>query len=214
MLMTKAEIRAIMKVKRNSLSKEQQSLFSSAIHSRLFETEAYQQVDSIFTFISMQSEVDTRNIIDKAFLDHKKVFVPRVEGKKMQFYEIHDMSSLVISKFGVLEPDQSYTEPYTKYEKFTQSTIEFVDKSFHNKSLHKKLMLLPGLAFDSKGNRIGYGAGYYDRFLEEYKEHGFIKAALAYDFQILEQVETEVYDVRADLIVTPEVLIECQQEYL
>ena len=70
-------------------------------------------------------------------------------------------------------------------------------------------MLLPGLAFDPEGNRIGYGAGYYDRYLAKYPKDYFLKIALAYDFQILKQIKGNEHDVKADMIITPNQIIKC-----
>jgi 5-formyltetrahydrofolate cyclo-ligase len=71
------------------------------------------------------------------------------------------------------------------------------------------LMLLPGLAFDLGGNRIGYGAGYYDRYLSKHQKDHFLKVALAYDFQVYDHLEADEFDIRADLILTPTRLISC-----
>lgn len=195
-MITKAEIRALMMEKRNSMSKEEQLQQSLEINHRLFQLVSYQEAEWLFSFISFRSEVDTKAIIERAFCDRKKVCAPRVEGKHMQFYEIHNLTSLIPSKFGVLEPDESYHKPY----------------EWSNVSTDK-LMLLPGLAFDIAGNRIGYGAGYYDRYLDDQKEDGFTTVALAYDFQILNQIPAEAYDMRADFIITPDKIINCNKAH-
>ena len=70
-------------------------------------------------------------------------------------------------------------------------------------------MLLPGLAFDKYGNRIGYGAGYYDRYLGAYSINNWIKIALAYDFQIMDRLNVNEYDIRTDYIVTDKRVISC-----
>lgn len=191
MIMTKSEVRALQKERRNALSFTEHKLFSDAIRTKLLQTEMYQEGKRLLTFVSFQSEVDTHEIIRQAILDGKRVYLPRVEAHGMEFYEIHDLEGLIPSKFGVLEPPVN------------------VENRYHTVDGEKDLMLLPGLAFDPTGNRIGYGAGYYDRyFIKHTKEH-FDKIALAYDFQVMNRIATEEFDVGADVILTPTRIIRC-----
>ena len=193
--MTKDEIRIHQKQLRDHQPKLEQIANSQAIQQRLFETKVYQHCKTIFTFVSFRSEVDTKNIIQKAFVDQKKVMVPKVESQTMDFYEIKSLEELTPNKMGILEPRGDFNTCYRPL------TLE-LDQS-------EKLMLLPGLAFDLSGNRIGYGGGYYDRYLSQYKETNFYKVALAYDFQVMEQVVSQEYDIKADLILTPSSYIDC-----
>lgn len=186
--MTKSEVRNYIKKRRNELPINLRNEYSSTIHDKLFAREDFKESDLLFTYISFGSEVDTVAIIQKAFQMNKKVYVPKVEEDKMNFYEILSFDGLIRSDFGILEPDSSR------------------DKMFQSSMMHneKKLMLLPGLAFDKTGNRIGYGAGYYDRYLGRHPINEWIKIALAYEFQILEAVEHDKYDIPADYIITSE----------
>jgi 5-formyltetrahydrofolate cyclo-ligase len=120
----------------------------------------------------------------------KKVYVPKVTDKRIEFYRIYGFDFLTESRFGILEPD--ITRDLSSYQ-----------------ITEKSLMILPGLAFDPLGNRIGYGAGYYDRYLNEKKSDHFIKIAIAYDFQIVEKIEVMDHDVRADIILTPTRVYQC-----
>lgn len=199
--MTKKEVRSIMKTQRNELAKSVRNEYDKSIRSRLFDSKEYRACDMLFTYVSFASEVDTIAIINNALESNKKVYVPRVEVDCMNFYQLDDLKRLVRSEFGVLEPnldlDKRYIKPLAP-EKLSESSTE------------KRLMLLPGLAFDKQGNRIGYGAGYYDKYLGEYNDDDFIKIALAYDFQIVDDLITDQYDISADFLVTPEMVYNCK----
>ncbi len=195
--MTKEELRTKMKAVRNSNSLKDLLQQSNSIRNRLFKSEEYQGCRLLFSYLSFGSEADTWEIIKDAlsgaFSERKRVFLPRVEGKQMNFYEVTELNSLRKSKFGILEPDDSHQKPFA------------MDGS-------ECLMLLPGLAFDITGNRLGYGAGYYDRYLSEHGERSFHKLALAYDFQVLERIPAESFDIKADTIITPERTFHCNNE--
>lgn len=189
--MTKNEIRTLMKEKRNNLSHGLRREYNKSIHDKLFALDYFKKCGILFTYVSFGSEVDTIAVIEKAFIMGKKVFVPKVEGKNMNFYEIRNLNGLLKSKFGILEPEG--TNPFMR---------EKTEKGL-------KLMILPGLAFDRTGNRIGYGAGYYDRYLRNYPEDEWVKIAIAYDFQIMENLPATEYDIKADYILTNGEIIIC-----
>lgn len=193
--MTKNEIRSFMKRLRNETPIALRNEYSSKIHERLFTLNEFKESNKLFTFVSFGSEVNTTSIIDRALQMNKEVYVPKVEANSMEFYRINSIEGLVRSKFGILEPDSD------KLHKYTSSQS---DKG-------KGLILLPGLAFDKFGNRIGYGAGYYDRYLGRHTHKGWIKLALAYDFQIMEQLTVNKNDIPADYIITPDILINCNE---
>ncbi|NLJ95995.1 MAG: 5-formyltetrahydrofolate cyclo-ligase [Clostridiales bacterium] len=196
--MTKSEIRNLMKRKRNKLPKDIRSQYDNRILSKILDLKEYRECELIFTYLSFGSEVDTRSIIDEALKSNKKVYLPRVEGSHMNFYEINDLSGLVRSKFGILEPDVDSDKRY--------------EKPLLQEDLYKrKVMLLPGLAFDQQGYRIGYGAGYYDKYLGKFEDSDFFKIGLAYDFQILNHITTNLYDISADMVVTPEKIYICRK---
>ncbi|HKL99282.1 MAG TPA: 5-formyltetrahydrofolate cyclo-ligase [Mobilitalea sp.] len=195
--MTKAEIRSNMKTRRNTLSEEEVVIQCKQVQDKLFSLLYYQKCPVLLTYLSFQAEIDTTTIIRDAlssrFIDRKKVYIPRVEKNGMDFYRITSLNDLKASKFGVLEPQDS-----------NQNC--FIDSGDDKQP---KLMLLPGLAFDYKGNRVGFGAGYYDRYLAKHQKDGFIKVALAYDFQILDKIDCEDHDIKADMVITPERIIHC-----
>jgi 5-formyltetrahydrofolate cyclo-ligase len=218
--MTKEELRIHMKNKRNSLTPEELLRQNRCIRNRLFESEAYQSCKLLFSYLSFGSEADTWEIVNAALSgkagNKKRVFLPRVEGKQMNFYEVTDLNSLKKSKFGVPEPDDSHQKPYLFYRRETNpGAIEHGKQAVTPEEVPKDmLMLLPGLVFDPSGNRIGYGAGYYDRYLTMNEEAGFRKLALAYDFQVRDSIPAESFDVKVDSIITPERSIDCSNKLL
>ncbi len=195
--MTKGEIRINQKNIRSQLDEVQRELFDERIFHQLVETEWYLECKRIFTYVSFQSEVDTVRIIKQALMDGKQVYIPRVEAHGMEFYEIKGLEGLERSAYGILEPAKG------QENRFTGKAFQKVRK--------ENLMLLPGLAFDPSGNRIGYGAGYYDKYLLLYGEDTFNKIALAYDFQVMDGIPAEEFDIRADAIITPVKLYQCNQ---
>lgn len=207
--MTKNQIRSTLKELRNNLSSEEQQKLSMTLRDKLFQSEVYRQCDKLFTFVSFQSEVDTKELIRQSLRMGKKVYIPRVEKKNMKFYEILNLDNLIPSKYGVLEPPADEEKCYipNKYDAMSEDTINY--NSNHERSHSINLMLLPGLAFDLKGNRIGYGAGYYDRYFAANPEIDFHKLAIAYDFQVLEEIPADEFDIRAEAIITPTRFIEC-----
>lgn len=210
--MTKNQIRINFKELRNNLTPEEQSKLSSDIREKLFLTESYRKCKKLFTFVSFQSEVDTQEIIRQALRMGKQVYIPRVEGKAMNFYEISDLKDLLPSQYGVLEPADDETKRYLSDMDKSISTREPFCNPYNIINVNNiNLMLLPGLAFDRKGNRIGYGAGYYDRYLVTHPEANFYKLAVAYDFQALEEIPSEEFDIKVDAIITPTRFIECCQ---
>lgn len=191
--MTKEQIRVYQKKQRDSLSQEDRAVWNKMIRRRLQDSAKYHECRRIFAFVSFRSEVDTHDIIRQALEDGKEVFVPRVEDGGMEFYRIYELDGLVTSSFGVPEPVSSENQRFT----------EAIKRS-------NNLMLMPGLAFDRTGNRIGYGAGYYDRYLLLHPTMDFYKIALAYEFQIMTELPTEEYDIRVDEIISPDEVIRCE----
>ncbi len=175
----KKEIRKRMRVLRENMTREDMFSKSSLIFEQLITVPEYKNAEKIFTYVSMNNEVDTIMLIDYSLSMDKRVFVPKVSGRDMLFYEISDISELSPGYCGIYEPDTDGKEPdYSK----------------------TGFMCMPGVAFDKDYNRIGYGGGFYDRYLSG--ENKFYKAALAYEFQFVDHIRTEHVDVKPDMIVT------------
>lgn len=174
-------IRKQMKQLRADMTRTERFEKSMQIFEQLITVPEFKRADRIYTYVSMDNEIDTIMFIDYSLSLEKRVFVPRVSGKDMEFYEISDISELNPGYMGIYEPDINGKEP------------DYSRTGF---------MCMPGLAFDKGYNRIGYGGGFYDRYLSV--ENKLYKAALAYEAQLLESIPAQDGDVRPDMIVTEE----------
>lgn len=156
----KKNLRARHRQTRERMDPKKKLQWDAAIENRLFALPEYRRADILFTYVSKAIEVDTFGIIRRALADGKAVAVPRcVPGTfEMEFYYIRSPQELEKGAFGVLEP---IPESSRKVEKETGG-----------------LCVVPGLAFDSNGFRLGYGKGYYDRFLSGF--HG-VTAGICYN---------------------------------
>lgn len=167
---------------RDSLNNNEKELIDNKIFNELINTDLYKRSINIFIYISFSNEINTRNIIEKAFKDKKNVFIPKVykDDKLMKAIKLNSIDELKKNSMGILEPidDSNYIEK------------ENID-----------LIVVPGVVFDKECNRIGYGGGYYDRYLKDIKSKKN-KIALAYDLQIVDKIESEVHDIKVDYIIT------------
>lgn len=180
--MDKREIRKDIISKRNSCDKVIREGWNNGVFEKLINSKLYNDAKSIFIFISYGSEVDTIKIIEHLLKEGKEVYVPKTykDIKEMKAVKITSLSNMVKDKMGILEP---------------------VDVSEDSIGQKFDLIIMPGVAFDSFGNRIGYGGGYYDKYLSNYNEETE-KVALAYHMQLLNKIETEDHDIKVDYIVT------------
>lgn len=157
---------------------------SREIETRLFLLPEFQSARTIMFFASFRSEVDTVPMIRRALEEGKRVILPKVRGRELGLFEIVDYDrDMASGAWGIPEPRE--TKP---------ANISDVE-----------LMVVPGLAFDLKGNRLGYGAGFYDRILPAYHRP---TVALAFEVQIVPQAPAEAHDVPMQKIVTETRVIE------
>lgn len=191
--MSKDFFRKQMKDYRSHLSVERRNKQSEAIKMRLLDLDIYKESKTLHSFVSFNDEVDTKEIINYSLDNNKEVYIPRTYKGGLIFHRIYDLESLNPSKFGVLEPDEGFEEDLRMEKDHTQ-----------------RLMIMPGLAFDKRGNRIGYGAGFYDSYLSKNKE-GFITVAIAFEKQVVEYIKAEEHDVKVDMIITPNEIIKCSE---
>jgi len=157
---------------------EQQIVSTSQRLGQLFAASAlYQQAKTIYGYLPYNQEVRTVPMLEQAIRDGKRVAVPKVYGDEMRFIYIDDFSKVAKGYAGIPEPvaDGPVAEDKTA------------------------LVLMPGLAFDPQGHRIGYGGGFYDKFLEREPEHPTL--ALCYDFQMLPELQTEAHDIPVDCVL-------------
>ncbi|MGL5150676.1 MAG: 5-formyltetrahydrofolate cyclo-ligase [Clostridium sp.] len=150
------------------------------ILNRLIETEEIKKSRNIFVYISFGHEIDTREFIKWCFDNEKQVYVPKITEEKgtMEAIKITSLDELKENKLGILEPIDG------KQIK----NINDID-----------VVILPGAAFDLKGGRIGYGGGYYDRYLKGYSN---CKISLTYEIQILNEIPMEEHDISYDILIS------------
>jgi len=174
--------------RRNLLSKAEVSLWSQQIQARALTLDCYRAADAIALYSPIQNEVDTGRLLDHALASGKRVYLPRWLGQDYGFGQIASRSELVAGRLGILEPIGA------------PGLGEADGQNF--------LVFVPGVVFDTRGNRLGRGAGYYDRLLAQFRGSARI-AGLAYEFQIVEAVPAQEWDCGMHLIVTEERTIDC-----
>ena len=179
---TKQDIRNKLLIQRNYLPILERSDYSQAIMDTLVQQESFKSASHILIYVNYQSEVDTRNIIRYAMQNGKKVFCPKVlRPGYMEFYPIKALSDLIPGYKGIPEPFITH-------------------KCYIPKEEYKPLMIMPLVGFDEQKNRLGYGAGFYDRYLQKYE---FIPTiALGYECQKYEHLPIESTDRVPNAIIT------------
>jgi len=144
-------------------------------------SEGFRCCRKIALYAGMDKEVDTRMVFEKARADGKICAFPRIIGKgRMVFLRVDDYEKMVRNRFGILEPEAGSEE----------IAVEELD-----------LMIVPGVAFDRKGYRLGFGAGYYDRVLGRLKPEA-LRVGFAYQFQVLDRIPVAEHDQRVNRLVT------------
>ncbi len=178
----KKQLREEYAEKRNAMSAEERNSKSLVIGKKLFHMDCYKNCNTIFIYFNMNSEVETTHIITQAWKDNKTVAIPYSvpKSREMHFFEIKNYDTLVKSKFGVLEP--------------------LYDENAILKSDENTLVIVPVMVFDKHKNRIGYGGGYYDTYLEHI--HCAKKIGIAFDLQHTENIPVAPHDVKLDCIIT------------
>lgn len=138
----------------------------------------FQESEWVYLYLSYRTELDTISMLSPLWKQGKRIAVPRVYGKDMKFHEITGLHQCEIGNFQIKEPLKSC--PVVK---------------------EKGIILLPGLGFDKQGNRMGYGGGFYDRYLCSHPD--MIKIGLAFEEQIVDHIPTQEHDIIMDYILTP-----------
>jgi len=178
--MTKPDLKRSLRSERVQMSERVVREKSLRIYHRLIDMPAYQLARCIACYVSIKNEVDTKTVIQKAIDSGKQVGVPVTrEDGDMDFQAIAGLSDLRPVHYGLREP-----VPDSK-KVLLPHTID--------------LILVPGIAFDRSGHRIGSGGGYYDRFLARTE---VVRIGLSYGFQIIDRVPAEPHDEKMDLIIT------------
>ena len=175
--MDKKALRKQIREKKKAMTVQQIEEKSRILKAMFCACDAYRNAKTVYGYMPYNQEVRTVPILAQALLDGKRVAVPKVYGDVMRFIYLTDLTAVVNSDMGIPEPvsDEPVADDPTA------------------------LVLMPGVAFDPQGHRIGYGGGFYDKFLSAEPKHPTV--ALCYDFQVFPSLETEEFDVPVDVVL-------------
>jgi 5-formyltetrahydrofolate cyclo-ligase len=183
---SKSEIRKRILKMRNSMTDVEVKSKSQIISDKLKSLDEYNSSKTIFVYMSFGNEVDTLNLIKYMLKDNKRVVIPYTDTINTVIIpsELKSLEDdLILNKFGYYEP---------KFENIQKVETDELD-----------LIIVPGVVFDKNLNRIGFGKGYYDRILVG-KKPSTKAVAVAYEFQVLDEIPSEPHDIKMDMIVTEE----------
>lgn len=177
MNMDKKALRAHIRQLKKEMSEEAICSASKALTEQFLAHPLYRQAKTLYGYLPYNQEIRTWDLLEQAIKDGKQVAVPKVYGEEMRFILLDDLRNIAPGYASIPEP--------------------IADGPVANDPT--ALVLMPGLAFDREGHRMGYGGGFYDRFLTEEPHHPTI--ALCYEFQLLEHIPTEEFDVPVDYVL-------------
>lgn len=180
---TKKELRREVLRRREALSDEDRGRAALYLTERIVGHQWFYRADTLLGFVSFGSEIDTGGILSEALRRGKKVYVPKVEGEELVFYRIESLEELAPGYKGIPEPEGD-TKRYV-YPGEPQGTVK-----------DRVLLLMPGVAFDPYGGRMGYGRGFYDRFLADKEALRLASIAVGFRCQMVERVPMEEHDIR------------------
>lgn len=182
---SKQEIRSKHLALRDELSNNDRTSKSNQILELLKKEEAFLKARIVLPYMDYRSEVMTTELVKELLADvSKRVFVPKVEGMDIQFYEITSLLELTAGYQGIREPAKD------SRKLFSQQTLKEGNC----------LLIMPGAVFDRNRERLGYGKGFYDRFVQRFPE--IPRAGLAFSCQIAAKIPVENHDKKADFVVT------------
>lgn len=170
---------------RDAMPAKEREEKSRRIMETLVSMPVYRETDTILTYVNYRSEVNTTDLVNKALADGRRVFAPKVSGETMEFYQMTGMEDLREGYKGIREP---VSGRIFGPEADTGHT----------------LMLMPGAVFDGKCRRLGYGKGFYDRYLKRMSETGLLihTLALCFECQVLPEIPFEEHDIRPQMVLT------------
>ena len=175
--MNKQELRASIRAQKRAMTEEEIVSRSEKLAALFLASDAYRNAKTIYGYLPYNQEVRTVSMLEQALKDGKRVAVPKCYGDEMKFIFMDDLSKVEKGYANIPEPiaDDPVADDETA------------------------LVLMPGLAFAPQGHRIGYGGGFYDKFLAA--EPGHPTLALCYAFQMLPHLETEEFDIPVDTVL-------------
>ena len=175
--MNKQELRRSIREQKRAMTMEEIESRSQRLAELFYASESYHNAKTIYGYLPYNQEVRTVAMLEQAMRDGKRVAVPKCYGDEMKFIYMDDLSKVEKGYANIPEPIAD--EPVADDE--------------------TALVLMPGLAFDPQGHRIGYGGGFYDKFLAKEPNHPTL--ALCYEFQMLPHLETEEFDIPVDCVL-------------
>jgi 5-formyltetrahydrofolate cyclo-ligase len=178
--MNKQAIKKKMLLLRMRMNRKEVENKSAKIAKKLFGSTVFKKARRIMFYAAFKNEVETSGMIKRSLKMKKDVFVPKVKGGEIFAVKIKDFGELSRGKFGIKEPSERIIPLASPELKFDA-------------------IIVPGIAFDSKGNRLGFGGGYYDRFL---KKTCGVKIGMAFDCQLMENLPVSENDVKMDMVIT------------
>ena len=180
--MDKKLLRKEMLAKRAAINKEERERAELLLNERLFGHLWFYKAKNILIYVSYGSEISTIELIAESLRQSKNVYVPKVSGKEMRFFKIQSLNDLSKGYKGILEPE-NLTEEFQAIPERAEDT----------------LMIMPGVAFDCFRNRIGYGGGYYDKYLSDKPYLNTI--AIGFTCQITDKIEADSTDIKPGQII-------------
>jgi len=185
----KADFRKVAIERRDAISAAERREKDLAICTRLFASTAYSSARTVMLYASFRSEVGTNAILEHALNNKKRTVLPLVnrDERTLELYEVRDEGDLVAGYMGIPEPG-----PDTM-----KADVDSID-----------LILVPGVAFDTRCGRLGYGGGYYDRLIGDMGTVPYL-TALAYEEQVVDRLPLESHDIRMDRVLTESREIAC-----
>ena len=175
--MNKQALRQAIRAQKRAMTEEDILRRSEILAEKFARSDTYRAAKTIYGYLPYNQEVRTVPMLRRALEEGKRVAVPKVYGDDMKFIYLDDLSQVAKGYAGIPEPVAD--GPVARDE--------------------TALVLMPGLAFDRVGHRIGYGGGFYDKFLAREPHHPTV--ALCYDFQVIERLETEEFDIPVDQVI-------------
>lgn len=176
--MEKKDVRKKILKERRAMNEQDVKMMSHEICLKIRTSILYENADDICLYMPVNNEVDVPQIIDAAVEDGKRLWLPRVDGENMDFFRYDENTNLVKGSFNIMEPDS--------------------DEKLYPDS--RTLVVMPGAVFSETKDRIGYGGGFYDRYLNANTQCRTM--AVCYDFQILEEIPSEEHDKKPDVIIS------------
>lgn len=184
----KKELRKKFRLKRKEIKNKE--FLDNKIADNFLSSSIYKKAETILCYFSLDDEISTNKILNSAFKDNKKVAVPFCEdlNGKMNFYYINSLNDVVLGSFGIMEPNKEICKKVDNFE--------------------NSICVVPAFSFDKLGFRLGYGKGYYDRFLENFIS---ISVGLCYNSFLSDELPINQYDKQVNYIITENDLIKIER---